>query len=81
MFGIKKFAAAASVALAAPVALVTTAPIAYAQTATGPDYSDLTGAISMTSTVAAILSVGALVIGVSLAVMGVRKVISLVRGA
>lgn len=67
--------------LAAPALLAASTGTALAQAATGPDYSDLTGAISMTSTVAAILSVGALVIGVSLAVMGVRKVISLVRGA
>lgn len=66
---------------AAPVLVAASTGQALAQTATGPDYSDLTGAISMTSTIAAILSVGALVIGVSLAVMGVRKVISLVRGA
>jgi hypothetical protein len=45
------------------------------------DYSTLTGAIDVSSTITAILAVGALVIGISLAVMGVRKVISMVRGA
>jgi hypothetical protein len=65
-----------------PVASALTAAPAFAQSAaTGPDYTALTSAISMTSTTTAILSVGALTIGVSLAVMGVRKVISLVRGA
>jgi hypothetical protein len=63
------------------VAVFGTSPALAQSAATGPDYSALTGAISMTSTVTAILSVGALVIAVSLAVMGVRKVISLVRGA
>lgn len=68
-------------ALAAVPAAVIAASPAFAVDAAGPDYASLTGAISMTTTIAAILSVGALVIGVSLAVMGVRKVISLVRGA
>lgn len=66
---------------AVPAVLAASTGTALAQTATGPDFSDLTEAINVTSTIAAILSVGAVVIGVSLAVMGVRKVISLVRGA
>jgi hypothetical protein len=64
----------------AAAATVAAAPV-MAQTATGPDYSALTGAVDFTSTTAAILSVGALVIGVALATMGVRKIVSLVRGA
>jgi hypothetical protein len=66
-----------------PVALVSAAASvpAFAQSTGGPDFSALTGAIDTTSTIAAILAVGALVIGVSLSVMGVRKVIAMVRGA
>jgi len=64
---------------AVPAAALVASPALAA--GTGPDYTALTGAIDMTSTTTAILAVGALVIGVSLAVMGVRKVISLVRGA
>ncbi|GAB7551167.1 hypothetical protein NRB_06640 [Novosphingobium sp. 11B] len=69
-----------AVASAALVAAAAAAP-AMAQTATGPDYSALTGAIDFGSTQTAILSVGALAVTVTLAVMGVRKVIGLVRGA
>lgn len=80
MFGAKKLALAAAAAVATPIAMVTTAPVAFAQTATGPDMAPLTSAISVTTVVAAVLSVGAIIIGVSLAQMGVRKVISLVKG-
>ncbi|PHK28013.1 hypothetical protein VF14_35410 [Nostoc linckia z18] len=68
-------------ALVAAAATAASAVPAMAQTATGPDYSALTGAVDFSSTTAAILSVGALVIGVALATMGVRKIVSLVRGA
>lgn len=54
---------------------------AFAQAApAGIDYTPLTNNIDVTSTVAAILSVGAVMVGVSLAVMGVRKIISMARG-
>jgi len=51
---------------------------AFAQ-ATGPDYTALTGAIDFTSTTDMLLSVGALLIGVALVVMGIRKVIRFIR--
>ncbi|MDE8651891.1 major capsid protein [Novosphingobium album (ex Liu et al. 2023)] len=69
------------VALVSVLMIASTGSALAQAAATGPDYSSLTSAISVESTVTAILSVGALVIGISLAVMGVRKVISLVRGA
>lgn len=62
-------------AIAAPASLVLATP-AFAQ-ATGPDFSALTGAINMDSTTGAILSVGALLVGVGLAIKGVRVVLRL----
>lgn len=64
-----------------PVAAFSSVPAFAAGGATGPDYSSLTSAISFDSTIAAILSVGALAIALTLAVVGVRKVIRMVRGA
>lgn len=52
---------------------------AYAATATTLDYSGITGAIDLTSTIAAIMAVGGLVALVSVAVMGVRKVLRMIR--
>lgn len=65
--------------LLAPVALfaVTAAP-ALAQ-ATGPDYTDLEAALSVDSTIAMIMSVGGVMVGVALAVMGVRKFLRMIR--
>jgi len=62
----------------APVGLVLSAGSALAQ-ATGPDYSALTGALDVTSTIAMIMSVGGVMVGVALAVMGVRKFLRMVR--
>ena len=50
-------------------------------TTTGPDFTPLTDAIDVTSTVAGVMAAGGIVIAVALAVMGIRKVISMVRGA
>lgn len=47
----------------------------------GPDFSTLTGAIDFQSTSNAIMSVGALAIGLTLVVLGIRKVMQMVRGA
>lgn len=74
----RRAATFAAAAVAAPAVALVATP-AFAQ-ATGPDYTALTGAISVDSTVAAILSVGALMVLISLSVMGVRKVISMTRG-
>lgn len=68
------------VALAVLPALSLAASPAFAD-ATPPNFTALTGAIDVSTTVAAILAVGAVVVGVSLAVLGVRKVIGMVRGA
>jgi len=54
---------------------------AMAQTATGPDYSSLTGAIDFDTTIAAILSVGALAVGLALVTVGIRKILRMVKGA
>ena len=67
-----------AIVAAAPAALLSAPAMAQA---TGPDFSALTGAIDFGTTSTAILSVGALAIGVSLTVLGVRKVMSMIRGA
>lgn len=43
------------------------------------DYSGITGAIDLDSTVTAIVAVGGLVAVVAVAVMGVRKVLRMIR--
>lgn len=50
-------------------------------TATGPDFSTLTGAIDFTSAGEAVLAVGALAIGLAVIVLGIRKIMRMVRGA
>jgi hypothetical protein len=47
---------------------------------TGPDFTALTGAISVDSTTAAVLAVAALIIGVTLAVSGAKVIIRMVKG-
>ncbi|MFM0526303.1 hypothetical protein PQR11_15110 [Paraburkholderia strydomiana] len=46
----------------------------------GPDFTQLTGAIDMSTTSAAVLAVAALVIGVTLAVSGAKVIIRMVKG-
>lgn len=46
-----------------------------------PDMTTLTGAIDVSTVVTAVLSVGGVVIGVYLAVMGYKIIASLIRGA
>ena len=45
------------------------------------DYSGLTDQVSVQETITAVLAIGGTIILLTLAVMGVRKVISMVRGA
>lgn len=71
MKNLKRLIAGAGAALAAGVASAAT---------TGPDFSGLTGAISVDSTTAAVLAVAALVIGVTLAVSGAKVIIRMVKG-
>lgn len=61
------------------VALATSVP-ALAQTATGPDFSSLTDGVDVGTTTAALMSVGAVLIGVAVATMGIRKILRMVRG-
>lgn len=63
---------------AAASALLFASP-AFAQ-ATGPDLSSLTGAISVDPVISAILAVGTIMVGLALAVLGVRKVTKMIRG-
>ncbi|KDR24882.1 membrane protein [Caballeronia grimmiae] len=63
-------------------AAVGAASVAHAQVAAaaGPDFTQLTGAISMDSTATAVLAVAAMVITVVLAVAGAKVVIRMVKG-
>jgi hypothetical protein len=45
----------------------------------GPNFGALTGAIDFSSTQDMLLSVGALLVGLALVVMGIRKVIRFIR--
>lgn len=65
--------------LLAPVAVLS-AP-AFAAGATGPNFDTLTSAVDFTTTSEAVLSVGALAIGLTLVVLGIRKVMSMIRSA
>ena len=56
-------------------------PAFAAGATTGPDFSALTGAIDFSTTTAAILSVAALAIAVTLVVAGARKIMSMIKGA
>ena len=62
------------------VALGFVATSASAQV-TGPDYTPLTSAISTDTTTAALMSVGGVLIAIPLVVMGIKKVMRMVRGA
>lgn len=64
-------------ALVAASSLAAATP-AFAQT-TGLDYSGITGAIDLDTTVTAIVAVGGLVALVAVATMGVRKVLRMIR--
>lgn len=54
---------------------------AMATPGTGPDFSSLTTAINFTTAQDAVLSVGVLAIGLTLVVLGIRKIMAMVRGA
>jgi hypothetical protein len=66
------------------VALVAVPVAAMAQAsgavAAGPDYTALTTGVDFTSTIAAVLAVAALLVGLWLAVRGAKIVIGMVRG-
>lgn len=75
--GVRRVVSAVSLGVAA--ALV--APVSFAQAATGgPDYTALTTGVDFTSTIAAVLAVAALLVGLWLAVRGAKIVIGMVRG-
>lgn len=63
---------------AAPLALVATPALA---TATGPDFSTLTDAITFESAQTAVLSVGALAIGLVLVILGIKLIMAMIRRA
>ncbi|WP_250501747.1 major capsid protein [Caballeronia sp. AZ7_KS35] len=66
-------------ASAAAGVVTSTAFAQVANAATGPDFSTITGAIAMDSVSTAVMAVGAMVVGVILAVAGVKVIIRQVR--
>jgi hypothetical protein len=52
---------------------------ALAQTTPTVDYSDITGAVSVTDTIAAIVTIGGVLALLAVAIMGVRKVLGMIR--
>jgi hypothetical protein len=65
----------------AAVAAGVVASTSFAQAATGgPDFSSLTGAISLDTVSTAVMAVGVMIIGVIMAIAGVKTVIRMVRG-
>jgi len=57
------------------------APTSAMAAVTGPDFTALTSAVDFGTTQTAILSVGALAVGLALVVLGIRKIMRVIRGA
>lgn len=74
----KRLMTRAGVAVGA-VSSALVAPAAFAATG-GPDYTALTTGVDFTSTIAAVLAVAALLVGLFLATRGAKIVIGMVRG-
>ncbi len=72
-----RFAALAALVMAS---LAISAP-ASAAGPTGPDFTALTSAVDFGTTQTAILSVGALAVGLALVVLGIKKIMRVIRGA
>ncbi|ELG3530562.1 hypothetical protein RN068_000259 [Salmonella enterica] len=66
-------------ALIVPVVLTGLSVSSAFAAGTGPDYTTLTDGVDWTSTIAAIMAIGAGAIGIVLAMVGLRKVIQTVR--
>lgn len=65
--------------VSAATALVAFAASPAFATPTALDYSEMTGAVDLQSTIGAIMTIGGIVILVAVAIMGVRKVKSMVK--
>lgn len=57
------------------------APVVASAQSAGPDYSTLTANVDFGTTQTALLSIGALVVTLALLVVGIRKIVRMVRGA
>ncbi|WP_369326621.1 hypothetical protein AB6N01_01190 [Alcaligenes nematophilus] len=66
--------------LGAVVSGVALAPAAFAQSVP-PDFTTLTGSIDMSTVTAAVMAVGAVMVGVYVAIKGAKIVLQMVRGA
>jgi hypothetical protein len=79
---LKRIKAGAVRAVGVVVAVTSVPILAHAQTSGtgGPDYSALTSGVDFSSTITAVLSVAALLVGLFLAVRGAKIVIGMVRG-
>lgn len=75
----QKFARLGVIAGGAATSIVL-APSASAQT-TPPDFSGLTAAIDLSSVITAVMAVGAVMVGVYVAIKGAKIVLQMVRGA
>lgn len=66
----------------AAVTGIVQAPAALAQAkATPPDFSTLTSAIDLSTVITAVMAVGAVMVGVYVAIKGAKIVLQMVRGA
>ncbi len=70
-----------SLLLVPALAAASSVPAFAAGAGAGPNFATLTSAVDFTSTSNAIMSVGALAIGLTLVVLGIRKVMQMIRGA
>jgi len=62
-------------------AVATSGALAAPAYATGPDFTSMTSAIDLSTTTTALLAVGVLAVTLTLVVMGIRKILHLIRGA
>ncbi|EHQ4622615.1 hypothetical protein KQ096_005323 [Salmonella enterica] len=60
-------------------AVLTGVSVSSAFAATGPDYTTLTDGFDWTTTIAAVMTIGAGAVGLVLAIVGMRKVFQFVR--
>lgn len=65
--------------LSASISVACAAPVFAAGTGSSVDFSSLTSSISFSSVVAGVLAIGSGIIGLRLAIMGTRKLISFLR--
>lgn len=63
----------------AALALVPALAVSNAALAAAPDFTDLTESVDTSTIIPALMAVGGVLIGVAVAMMGIRKVLRMVR--